>query len=41
MTSKLVLLDNTVLTNFALADRVDLVLGLWGQRCATTLDELA
>ena len=34
--SNLVLLDNTVLTNFALVNRADLVLGLWGEACATT-----
>lgn len=32
-----VLLDNTVLTNFALVARPDLVLDLWGTHCATTL----
>lgn len=31
-----VLLDNTVLTNFALVNRADLVLELWGEACATT-----
>jgi predicted nucleic acid-binding protein len=36
MTSKLVLLDNTALTNFALVGRPDLVLALWGPDCATT-----
>jgi predicted nucleic acid-binding protein len=34
--SNLVLLDNTVLTNFALVNRADLVLGLWGEACGTT-----
>ena len=32
----LVLLDNTALTNFALVQRPDLVLNLFGDRCATT-----
>lgn len=32
----LFLLDNTVLTNFSLVNREDLVLNLWGHRCATT-----
>jgi predicted nucleic acid-binding protein len=36
MPSRLVLLDNTVLTNFALVDRADLVLDLWGKTGATT-----
>lgn len=36
MTSGLVLLDNTVLTNFALVGRPDLVLDLWDVACATT-----
>ena len=36
MHSRLVLLDNTALTNFALAGRPDLVLDLWGADCATT-----
>ena len=31
MTSRLILLDNTVLTNFALVGRPDLVLDLWAQ----------
>lgn len=35
MTSGLILLDNTVLTNFALVDRSDLVLDLWDVACAT------
>jgi predicted nucleic acid-binding protein len=34
---KLVLLDNTVLSNFALVRRTDLVTGIW-QNCATTPD---
>lgn len=33
--SKLVLLDNTVLTNFALINRPDLVLKLWSGVCST------
>ena len=41
MTSRLVLLDNTVLTNFALVDRPDLVLDLWGPNCATTTEVMA
>lgn len=36
MPSGPVLLDNTVLTNFALVGRPDLVLNLWGADCATT-----
>lgn len=36
MPVRLVLLDNTVLTNFALIERPDLVLGLWGESAATT-----
>ena len=36
MPSRLVLLDNTVLTNFALVYRADLVLDLWGEAGATT-----
>jgi predicted nucleic acid-binding protein len=36
MPSRLVLLDNTVLTNFALVHRADLVLDLWGVAGATT-----
>jgi len=36
MPSRLVLLDNTVLTNFSLVHRVDLVLNLWGEAGATT-----
>lgn len=31
-----VLLDNTVLTNFALVGRPDLVFSLWGAKCMTT-----
>jgi hypothetical protein len=34
--SKLVLLDNTVLTNFALINHTDLVLGLWANACTTS-----
>jgi predicted nucleic acid-binding protein len=41
MTSGLVLLDNTVLTNFALVDRPDLVLELWDTNCATTTEVMA
>jgi predicted nucleic acid-binding protein len=37
MPTRLVLLDNTVLTNFALVNRPDLVLDLWGSGSATTL----
>lgn len=33
--AQLVLLDNTVLTNFALVDRADLVLDLWPGACTT------
>jgi predicted nucleic acid-binding protein len=33
--NKLVILDNTVLSNFALVQRADLVTGIW-QNCATT-----
>lgn len=36
MLTRLVLLDNTVLTNFALVNRPDLVLDLWGSGSATT-----
>ena len=36
MPSRLVLLDNTVLTNFALIHRADLVLDLWAEAGATT-----
>jgi predicted nucleic acid-binding protein len=36
MPTRLVLLDNTVLTNFALVNRPDLVLDLWGTDSATT-----
>lgn len=36
MSTRLVLLDNTVLTNFALVNRPDLVLDLWGSGSATT-----
>ena len=35
--NKLVILDNTVLSNFALVQRIDLVTAIW-QNCATTLD---
>jgi hypothetical protein len=35
--NKLVILDNTVLRNFALVQRTDLVTGIW-KNCATTLD---
>lgn len=31
-----ILLDNTILTNFALVNRVDLVFKLWGTNCTTT-----
>ena len=41
MTSRTVLLDNTVLTNFALVSRPDLVLDLWGTTCATTTAAMA
>jgi predicted nucleic acid-binding protein len=37
MASGPVLLDNTVLTNFALVGQPDLVLNLWGADCATTV----
>lgn len=36
MPTRLVLLDNTVLTNFAMVNRPDLVLDLWGTDSATT-----
>ncbi len=36
MPTRLVLLDNTVLTNFALVNRPDLVLDLWGADSAAT-----
>jgi predicted nucleic acid-binding protein len=36
MPTRLVLLDNTVLTNFALVNRPDLVLDLWSSSSATT-----
>ena len=35
--NKLVILDNTVLSNFALVQRTDLVTGIW-KNCATTPD---
>jgi predicted nucleic acid-binding protein len=35
--NKLVILDNTVLSNFAMVQRTDLVTGIW-QNCATTPD---
>jgi predicted nucleic acid-binding protein len=35
--NKLVLLDNTILSNFALVSRTDLVTGIW-QNCTTTPD---
>ena len=41
MPSRLVLLDNTVLANFALIHRADLVLGLWGEAGATTQAAMA
>jgi predicted nucleic acid-binding protein len=41
MSGKPVLLDNTVLTNFSLVDRLDLVLELWEGRCVTTSAVLA
>lgn len=41
MASQLVLLDNTALTNFALVNRPDLILNLWGTDCATTPDVIA
>lgn len=31
-----VLLDNTILSNFALVNRTDLVFSLWGANCSTT-----
>jgi len=40
-TSRLILLDNTVLTNFALVGRPNLVLDLWGADCATTTEVMA
>jgi predicted nucleic acid-binding protein len=36
ISTRLVLLDNTVLTNFALVNRPDLVLDLWGNGSTTT-----
>lgn len=39
--SHLVLLDNTVLTNFALVNRADLVLRLWGNAACITSPVLA
>jgi hypothetical protein len=36
-----VLLDNTVLTNFALINRSRLVFDLWGEACTTTAVVLA
>jgi len=41
MTSSLVLLDNTILTNFALVGRPDLVVDLWDAACATTTAVIA
>lgn len=38
---QLVLLDNTVLSNFALLQRCDLVLSLWKNRCATSFEVIA
>lgn len=32
-----ILLDNTVLTNFALVNRVELVFKLWESNCTTTM----
>ena len=39
--TRLVLLDNTVLTNLALVNRVDLVIRLWGAAPCTTAPVLA
>ena len=39
--TRLVLLDNTVLTNLALVNRVDLVIRLWGAAACTTAPVLA
>ena len=36
MPARLVLLDNTVLSNFALVSRPDLIIDLWGSSSATT-----
>ena len=36
MPQGVVVLDNTVLTNFALVNRPELLFGLWGGACATT-----
>ena len=36
MPGDIVILDNTVLTNFALVNRPDLLFELWGDSCATT-----
>lgn len=41
MSGKPRLLDNTVLTNFSLVERLDLVLELWEGRCMTTSAVLA
>jgi predicted nucleic acid-binding protein len=41
MPSRLVLIDNTALTNFALINRTDLILDLWGKTCATTTAVMA
>lgn len=41
MISGPVLLDNTVLTNFALVGQPELVLDLWGTTCATTTAVMA
>jgi predicted nucleic acid-binding protein len=41
MTSGPVLLDNTVLTNFALLSCPELILDLWGTNCATTTAVIA
>jgi hypothetical protein len=39
--SRFFLLDNTELTNFALVNRADLVIKLWGKHCATTTAAIA
>ncbi|MDX1418168.1 MAG: hypothetical protein R3293_28470 [Candidatus Promineifilaceae bacterium] len=41
MASRLILLDNTVLTNFALVNRPDLVRELWSVDIATTVEVMA
>ena len=41
MTTRPLLLDNTVLTNFALVDRADLVMRLWPTTACSTLPVLA